>query len=207
MDEEDFNLEKWFLVVRKTGKKFGVVYHTGDKRSSGARVGHTLGSEIRTPRKTTRLCSKNRAVLGESFWIIAEPFPLLKDIEMLGGSWIYFIQTRRQVMGAIQHLWSIINGDCSFESMWLLLADDLLRLISLLPLVCQAAGARRSMVWPLAVMPLDQVVVYAPVMASQSKERFGLRRQSGFEPESQQMAWCSLMPLLESLQRVARFSC
>ena len=62
------------------------------------------------------------------------PEPWLKDVEMISGSWIHIVQFRRAIMGCIENLWSIVGSDCLPSERWLLLGDDVLRLISLSPL-------------------------------------------------------------------------
>ena len=86
-------------------------------------------------------------VLGETLWELTQPEPLLKDVEVLAGSWIHLIQFRRPIMGAVENLWSVTLGDVSADDRAGAFRDDMLRLIALVPL----AGSSWS-------LPVDEVV-------------------------------------------------
>ena len=129
-------VEEWFLAAKSTGQIFGVLYHDGQKSQSYSVEGRTLGSEIRSEGKSSRpVPEKLLTVIGESLWLMQLPVPFVKDVEMIGGSWVHLIQYRRPVMGTVEHLWSILRADCLPDQRWLLLADDLVRLVSLSPLL------------------------------------------------------------------------
>ena len=116
-------------------KLFHGKHDNGSKSQVRATDGKTLGGEIRTPGKTSRpLPDKHLTVIGESLWLMMLPEPWLKDVEMISGSWIHIVQFRRAIMGCIENLWSIVSQECIPSERWLLLGDDLLRLISLSPL-------------------------------------------------------------------------
>ena len=110
--------------------------HTGVESQFFVADGRTLGGEIRIPGKTSRpLPDKHLTVIGESLWLMMLEQPWLKDVKMISGSWIHLVQFRRAIMGCVENLCSIICSDCQPHERWLLLGDDLLRLISLSPLV------------------------------------------------------------------------
>lgn len=96
MDGADFlntetrpRLHEFFLEVKNAGRSVGVSYHEGDKSVAFGRLGKTLGGENDTVNKTTRpIAKKSSAVIGQTVWLLGTPQPVLKDVEVLTGSWI-----------------------------------------------------------------------------------------------------------------------
>jgi hypothetical protein len=125
---------RWILMVRKTGEEVGIVYDDGEKRVVNDRRIKTMGAEVQGNLKAARLPAGKRAeVVDLVLYLLALKVPSMKEAEIGEGVLVHVAQFRRQLMCTHKLAWAVISGEAAAAERSLLLAEDFLKSLALLP--------------------------------------------------------------------------
>ena len=128
-------MKEYVLAVRSTGESFGIIYDDGEKRITGGEHMRTLGADIRSSTRGARPLGSRRADICDlTVFIMGEDDPAAKHVEMTGGIWVHIAQYKRQLMTCFKRLWMVVQEEVPRHLRPEMLAEDVLKALSLLPL-------------------------------------------------------------------------
>ena len=134
----------WQEAYRSAAKRHGIPL-AEDKALVLALEAQTLGSNVfgSLGRSYPRL-DKEVSLIGLSFYLMGLSRPTRKEVSIVGGGWVFFFQFRRPCMSVFDDLWGCARGNLARGLRPVALATELLRAISLLPLMYMDFRAKVS---------------------------------------------------------------
>ena len=99
--------------MKKTGQALGFVFETA-KRQVDKVIGESLGSKIYGEELEVAPKPKRCAeAMSSACFVMAQKVPTTKQVEILGGLWIYLAQYAPPLMASFGQIWEIILERCT----------------------------------------------------------------------------------------------
>ena len=166
---------RWILKVRQTGEEVGIIYDDGEKRVVDDRHIKTMGAEIQGELKAARLPSKRRQeVVDLVLYTLSLHVPSQKVAEVSEGVLVHVAQFRRQLMCTHKRAWAVIAGEAKEQDRTLLLAEDFLKSVALMP---------------FAAIHLDTRVTGLATASDASESGGGVTASRGLSAEGRMRLW------------------